>query len=371
MQITASRYELLQAFSLASSVIKSNSTKEILRNVKAIAAGDTLVLMGSDSEVNIRVEVVGVTVKQPGEALLLVPEVRQALSVFDGDDFHIEASETAIVYRSGNDEITLGSANPKEYPTVRPPQPEQYFEMSGKAVRDAIARTVPCIDVNSSRFALGGVPFFVHPEDGKVICVGTDGKRLSKFESAATIVGIDQEIAPIVPPKSLAVIAKAVDDDEQVRFSMVNNDLVVQCRACSIVTRTIEGKFPNWQQVVPKWITQSTPTEVQVGQLTASIQKAAIVSEIESRGINFEFNPGTLRLQAATAAKGKSKIETPIMYTGKSLDLRLDGKLMQDFLGTLDRGSNVDLFVRDSDSACVLKTSDGSIYVLMPMALSA
>jgi DNA polymerase-3 subunit beta len=105
-----------------------------------------------------------------------------------------------------------------------------------------------------------------------------------------------------------------------------------------------------------------------VGPLYSALRQAAIVTDHESRGINFTFADGTLKLEASTAEIGESQVELPIAYDAEPITLTLDHRYVADFCKVLDSEMNFILEIESSSSPALLMTDDGYGYVIMPMA---
>jgi DNA polymerase-3 subunit beta len=134
-----------------------------------------------------------------------------------------------------------------------------------------------------------------------------------------------------------------------------------------IYSRLVEGRYPNWRQVFPQR-ENAVQLEMTVGPLFAALRQAAIVTDHESRGIDFTFADGTLKLEASTAEIGESHIDLPIAYDGEPIVLTMDHRYVADFCKVLDNETNFILEIESGASPALLTTDDGYGYVIMPMA---
>ncbi|MEC8433812.1 MAG: DNA polymerase III subunit beta, partial [Planctomycetota bacterium] len=223
-------------------------------------------------------------------------------------------------------------------------------------------------DAESSRFALGGV--LLEMEESSVNAVGTDGRRLARMEGAGEAIGGHQTsgTSTIVPTRAIQLIERALSDkDESVDVAARSNDLLVRTPRAMIYSRLVEGRYPNWRQVFPKR-ENAVQLEMTVGPLFAALRQAAIVTDHESRGIDFTFADGTLKLEASTAEIGESHIDLPIAYDGEPIVLTMDHRYVADFCKVLDNETNFILEIESGASPALLTTDDGYGYVIMPMA---
>jgi len=262
----------------------------------------------------------------------------------------------------------LPGSNPDEFPSVREFDEEQYHEIGTRLFRQMLHRTAFATDTESSRYALGGV--LLEMDETSVIAVGTDGRRLARMEGSGVSVGGHQTngMTTIVPTRAIALIEKALSDkDESVEVASRGNDLLIRTPRAVISSRLVEGRYPNWRQVLPQR-DQSVKIDITVGPLFAALRQAAIVTDIDSRGVDFTFADGTLKLEASTADLGESQIDLPISYDGEPITLTMDHRYLADFCKVMDAESIFIMEIESSKSPALLTTDDGYAYVIMPMA---
>ena len=205
----------------------------------------------------------------------------------------------------------------------------------------------------------------------EVLAVGTDGRRLARMIGKGKSVGGHKTTGntTIIPTRSLGLMERAISDKEEVvHIAARQNDVLLRTSRCTIYSRLVEGRYPNWRQVIPTR-TESVSIDVSVGPFFNVIRQAAIVADQETRGLDFEFGDGTLLLTAKTADLGQSRVELPIDYTGEPIRLKLDYRFVSDFLKVLEPESKFKMDVVSGTQPALMTTEDGYAYVVMPMAL--
>ena len=369
MKITCHRETLTNAFGLAASIAPTRSPKEILQNVKLTAAGGRIVLTATDMEVGIRLELEeGVEIETEGTALLPVARTMAILRESNDETLTFETDNSGIQVIGSRSKFKLPSSNPDEFPSVNGFTEEKYHTIPTRLLRGMVKRTVFATDAESSRYALGGV--LLEMEDNSVIAVGTDGRRLACMQGEGESVGGHQTTgtSTIVPTKAIQLMERALSDqDETVDVAARSNDLLVRTSRAVIYSRLVEGRYPNWRQVIPTR-ENAVMLDMTVGPLFAALRQAAIVTDHESRGIDFTFADGTLKMEASTAEIGESQIELPIAYDGEPITLTVDHRYVADFCKVLDNEMNFTIEIESSSTPAVLSTDDGYRYVIMPMA---
>ena len=369
MKIKCAREPLTAAFSLAASIAPARSPKEILQNVKVTASGGKLTLTATDMEVGIRLDIdEGVEIETEGTALLPVQRTNAILRESNDETLSLETDDSGILVRGSRSKFRLPGNNPDEFPPVGAFEEDKYHVIPTRLFRTMVKRTVFATDTENSRFALGGV--LLELTSANVTAVGTDGRRLARMEGSGESVGGHETsgTSTIVPTRAIQLMERALDDNEEtVDVAARPSDLLLRTKNAVIHSRLVEGRYPNWRQVFPKR-EEAVQLDMTVGPLFAALRQAAIVTDHESRGIDFTFADGTLKLEANTKDIGESQIELPIPYDGESITLTMDHRYVADFCKVLDSEAGFQMEIESSASPALLSTEDGYGYVIMPMA---
>lgn len=366
MKLRCHRPTLVTAFQVAGGVVPSRTPKEILRNVKLQVADGKATLTATDQEIGVRYEIPGVEIEAPGEALLPAARVTSILRELQDDAVFIELADSAAWIRSGQSEFKLAIEDPAEFPPVAEFDEDKYHVVAGRAFKDAVKRTIFATDIESTRYALGGVLLELQKDTATL--AATDSRRLAVVKTPCQSHGLEspENPAPVVPSKAMSLIERSVADDTEVHIAVHRNDVLVKCGQMTIYSRLVEGRFPKYRDVIPS---QTKVTiELVAGPFLAAVRQAQIVTSEESRGVDFAFSKGLLTLNSQAADIGQSRVELPIAYDGGNLEITFDPRFVADFLRVLEPEKQVRLDLIDSESAAVLRTDDAYTYVIMPLS---
>lgn len=368
MKIHCHRPSLTTAFQVVSGVVPARTPKDILKSVKLQAADGGTTLIGTDQEVGIRYEIPGIEIETPGETLLPANRTISILRELQEDGVDLEVSDGSICIRSGHSEFKLSAEDPAEFPAVKAFEDGQHYAVSGKLLREAIRRTIFATDVESTRYALGGV--LLELQADSVSLAATDSRRLAVVKTACRSEGGQAEgnVTPVVPRSAMSLIERSIegDDDSEVLIAVHANDVLVKTNRSTVYSRLVEGRFPNYKDVIPK--ESKVTVDLVVGPFHAAVRQAQIVTNEESRGVDFTFSEGNLTLVSKAADIGQSKVELPISYAGDELTITFDPRFIGEFLRALDPENQVQLQLTDSESAAVFRTDDAYTYVIMPLS---
>ncbi len=369
MKAMCDRDGLLTAFTMVDGVAPARSPKPILQSVKLAADPEEgVVLMATDLEVGIRNRVIGVTIEEPGAVILPNGPTRSILRTSNDQELAIETDGEHLIVRGAHAEFKLTSADPDEFPEVPQFVGEVYHVVAAGDLRKLIRRTVFATDPESTRYALGGV--LVELTSESISMVGTDGRRLAKATAQATVEGDWQAPAgtPVIPVKALRLIERNLDDADPPVHIMIRSasEVLVRTERSIIYSRLLEGRFPRYQDAFPKTAGVRVPLDVE--QFRRTIEQASVATDDDSRGVEFSFREGVLKLSSRAAKVGSSHVETPVSYSGPQLDLKYDPRYLLDALKTLDGVETASLEVIDHKNAAVIRTDDGYTYLIMPLS---
>jgi len=141
--------------------------------------------------------------------------------------------------------------------------------------------------------------------------------------------------------------------------------VLMRTESAVIYSRLVEGRFPRYQDVFPTNV--EVKIALEAGSLRVAVEQASIVTSEESRGVDFQFSTGVLRLISQSADVGSSHVELPISYEGKAVEITFDPRYLVDALKTLDDTTAITAELIDSKNAAVFKTDDRYTYVVMPL----
>ncbi len=368
MKATCERDKLLHAFQMAASVAPSRSPKPILQNVKLEMTAEKAILMGTDLEVGIRVDVPGITVEVPGSVVLPRDRFGKILTESSDEALSLESDGGKVVVRGQRSQFQLPSENPDEFPSVLAFEEAKYHEMPARFFREVVRRTVFATDNESSRYALGGV--LVELAANSLTAVATDGRRLARQEGPATSVGghVSGETMTIIPTKTMQLLDRALgDNEENIQLAARDNDILVRSGRATVYSRLVEGRYPKWRDVFPRH-EETVKIGMTVGPFYAAVRQAMIVTSEERRGVDFTFGGGKIVLAGHGAELGESHVELPTEYDGAEVGITLDPRYLSDFLKVLAPEQTFTVELRNAESAAVCSTEDGYAYVIMPLA---
>jgi DNA polymerase-3 subunit beta len=372
MKVVCHREGLLNACQLASAAIAAKDIKPVLKNLKAIVDDERCTIMATDLELGIRLEVRGIKAEESGEALLPTDRIIPILRESTDEQLGIEANIESCVIKGERNEFEMPGEDPAAFPDIPSFAEEKYHEISAGVLRDMIRRTIfSAAAAEHARFgATTGV--LVELEGDKATLVATDGRRLALMHGQAEAKGghSTKGQTAVLPVKSMSLLERNLTEpDEIVRISVRSNEALMKTERAMIYTRLVEGRFPNYRQVLPA--KQAAKVPLTVGPFLTAVRQAAIMTDDESKRVTFNFAKKKLTLQARGAESGRSRVEMPIDYDGKAVEISFDPKFLVDMLRVLEPDTPLNLELTDNATPAVFKHDPNYLYVVVPLVATA
>jgi len=366
MKLQCQRTELLAAVQLAAAAVPTRDHKPVLRNLKVAVNLERCSLLATDLELGFRLEVGGLIVEEPGEVLLPAKRVLDILRETSDESLSIEATDQACFVRGLNTEFEMSGEDPACFPEVPVFTEDQYHGIGAGTLREMIRRTIFATATEQVRYALQGVLWELEGETARL--VATDARRLAMVEGPAVPHGGEdtKDVNHVVPTKAMHLLEKNLrNPEEKVRVILRPNEALFKTAHATVYSRLIDGRYPTYREVIPK--KPKAKILLAIGPFLTSIKQAAIMANDESRKVAFSFAKTKLTLEASEVAGGRSKVEMPIDYSGKTIEIAFNPQCLTDMLRALDDQDQPTLELTDGKSPALFRCGDCYLYVVMPL----
>lgn len=369
MNLTVNRDALLKPLQQVIGVVERRQTLPILSNVLFDVQGQTFSVTGTDLEVELKAQgQLEQPAKQPGKITLpgrkLVDIVR---AMPDDSEIEIFVEKNRVIIKSGRSRFNLITLPAEDFPRMDNHDATVEFSSEQRQLLHLLHHTAFAMAAEDVRYYLNGMLLEVN--EGMIRTVATDGHRLAMNAVAAPIVN-NTFVQVIIPRKGVLELARLLENDEcQVTASVSDNHVRVDGPNFTFTSKLIDGRFPNYEKVLPKGGDKEIIIERDV--LKETLTRAAILSNEKFRSVRVQLRPGLMRAMANNPEHEEAEEELSIDYQGGDLDIGFNVIYLIDVLNTVQPGK-VRLTFSDSDSSVLLEeqSSDGnSLFVVMPMRL--
>ena len=253
MQIVCSKAELLKGIQIVQSAVSTKSTLPVLSNILIETRTNQLKLAATDLEVGVRCLIKAEVVK---EGALTIPA--KTFSDFvktlpDNQEIKITTEETGRMdVRSGKTRCVLLGLPKEDFPVFPEFPEENAVSMEAKVFLDMIRKTSFAASTDETRYILNGVYFIL--DKGTARMVATDGRRLAFMARPVTEKKMNSAV--IIPSKAIREVERLLVTEglgaDMVKVSVTENQVAFKVGETVIISRLIDGHFPNYDQVIPK-----------------------------------------------------------------------------------------------------------------------
>jgi DNA polymerase-3 subunit beta len=364
MKLVCSKSELSRAIGMAQSAVSNKSTLPVLGNLLFEAANNSVVITGTDLEIGLQVTA-KVEVVTPGS--VTIPAKKLADIVRECPDADIEISVkdgTKIEIKCGKSRFNIMGISAEDFPNLPAQKKDKSVQIEDKVLARMIKKTAFSVSNEETRYVLNGALFNV--EGKKVRMVSTDGHRLSYIERELSQ-SMDS-VSAIVPTKALNEMIKILDSsDEVVTVYFTDNHLFVEKNATMLVSRLIDGQFPNYEQVIPK--KGDVMFKASKEELAQATKRVSLMASDRANSIKFSLKNGSLVIHSNTPDVGEAEEELEVEYSGAEMSIAFNAKYVLDAIKAVDTEKVEFRLSTPLSPGLVLPVEESadSKYVVMPM----
>ena len=366
MKITLERSALLTGLSHVQSVVERRNTIPILSNVLLSAEGGTLTLVATDLDIEVS-EKVDAMVSAPGQlttpAHTLYDIVRK---LPDGAQVQLTVNgEDRLDLDAGSAHFTLQILPSGDFPKMSGEGLDgRDFNLPASDLKRLINKTRFAISTEETRYYLNGI--YLHPKDGKLRAVATDGHRLALAEQMLPT-GAESMPGVIVPRKTVAEISKLIDStDSDVKVAVSEGKIRFQTGTVVLTSKLIDGTFPDYERVIPRGNEKELVLDNRV--FASAVDRVSTISAEKSRSVKLSLGDSNLSLTVNNPESGQAKEDMPVNYSSDPLEIGFNAKYLMDVAGQIE-GQDA-RFQLDSASAPALvqdPEDEDALFVLMPL----
>ncbi|OHD54963.1 MAG: DNA polymerase III subunit beta [Spirochaetes bacterium GWF1_51_8] len=373
MKFTVNKDEFIRHLGIADSIINVKSPLAILLNVYIEAIDDgTIIILSYNGENGVKVESTGV-VEVSGKINLLSKKLLEVIRKLPGEKIVFESksdNETEIVIHpvEGDDPVFhLNGVAADTYPTFNEFNWENYIKIAQETLEEQIKATEFAVSTDIAKSAFTGT-YIEEAVDGLLSFVTTDGKRLSvitrEFEEKVGQI----ETGVIIPQKIFKTILESLGTGETY-FSVHSNQAFFKIGNVYIFTNLVEGKFPNYKDVIPA--EKINIVQIDSDVLSKAIDTVSVMSDPDSGKTKIEVDGDKMTISTQHPLYGVAQQSIKMSYNGTPITIAISYRSLLDFLRVVP-GKSIQMIINSQSSPLLLKTEkdDNFLYITMPMKLN-
>ena len=368
MKFNVNQQDLQKSLNYCQGVIEKRSTLPILSNILLETRSSKLTITATDLDLIFIHQINNVEILEEGKTTTTASIMYDIVRKFSsGKKINLSlSSENRLHVESEKSVFNLNCISPSEFPVTDENFNQNEFTIKSKQLLKLLNKCKFSVSNDETRHYLSGI--FLHQtqleEKAFLTAAATDSHRMSisKFRLTEKV-----NFDPVIlPKKTIFQLCSLLEEyDGEVKISNVKSKIKFELNNSILISKLIDGKFPNYAQVIPK--NNQKKLEVDLKLFLDSVDRVASVSLDKKDGVKFNLTKDVLNLSVNNTNSGDGKESLSVKFD-HDLDISFNSRYLIDVASQLD-GEKIEIFFNDTGSPALIKDPSDfdSIYVVMPM----
>ena len=368
MKFNVNQKDLQEALSYCQGVIEKRSTLPILSNVLLDASNSKLTITATDLDLIFIHQIKNVEILEEGKITTTSSIMFDIVRKFSSDKKinFLMNTNSKLQLESEKSVFNLNCINSSEFPLTDENFNQNEFSINSKHFLKLLNKCKFSVSSDETRHYLSGIYFHQTQVDEKIYltAVATDSHRMSisKIRLSDKI-----NFEPIIlPKKTIFQLCSLLENyDGDLKISNLKSKIKFELINSVLISKLIDGKFPNYIQVIPK--NNQKKMETDLKSFLGSIDRVASVSLDKKDGVKFKLSKDTLDLSVNNTNSGDGNESLNVKFD-HDLEISFNSRYLIDVASQLD-GEKIEVLFNDTGSPALIKDPSDfdSIYVVMPM----
>ena len=367
MKFSVNQQDLQQALNYCQGVIEKRSTLPILSNILLDVKNSNLTITATDLDLIFIHQIENVEVIEEGSTTTVsstMYDIIRKLSA--GKKINLSLTENKLKVESEKSLFNLNCMSAAEFPLTDENFNQNEFSIKSKHFLKLLNKCKFSVSNDETRHYLSGIFFHQTQVEDKnfLTAAATDSHRMSiskiKLENKV-------EFEPIIlPKKTIFQLCSLLENyDGDVKISNIKSKIKFEINNSILISKLIDGKFPNYIQVIPK--NNQKKLEIDLKLFLDSVDRVASVSLDKKDGVKFNMSKDLLKLSVNNTNSGDGKESLNVKFE-HDLEISFNSRYLIDVASQLD-GEKIEIFFNDTGSPALIKDPSDfdSIFVVMPM----
>ena len=333
--------------------LEKKDASQITSHILFKTVDNKCIIKATDSEIGLKIVTDNIAIEAEGAFTANGKKLLDIVRILKDDEIILEVLDNTLVIKQKNSKFKLPTFDPNAYPNFPSIEDKPQITLDSLALIQNLKKISPAIDTNNPKFELNGA--LINIKSNSTDLVGTDTRRLA----IASIPGNNsEELSLIVPKKAILEIQKLFLDQIDIFFDETN--LIISNENYFFYTRLINGKFPDYQRIVPA----STKHQITLPKKDM-IDAIKMITTI-SQEIKMILLSDTIIFESLSADNVEAKTELEI-NTGltEKFELSFNSKYILDFISQISKNEFQIEF--NEPSLPFIVKDDNFITIIMPI----
>ncbi|MBU3912223.1 MAG: DNA polymerase III subunit beta [Candidatus Omnitrophica bacterium] len=363
MKLKILKSELIKSIQNVQNIISSRTSLPILANVLIEAEQNEVRLISTDLDIGI-ISTFKSEVEEPGAITVPAKRFSDIIKELPDEDILIATMKNnSMSIKCGKCFFKILGLPKEDFPKLPEFKKEPHVVMDQAVLKTMLSMTYFAMSRDETRYVLNGALFLF--KAGHLVIVTTDGKRLSFVKKETNKDAPDNTI--IVPSKTIYELNRALAENGQIKLTFSENQVQFESENITIVSRLIEGAFPDYEQVIPP------PTKEKIvvhrEPLLLGIKRAALLTTHDSQSIKIDVLKNKLVISKSNPTIGEAREELETSYRGHDITVGFNPSYIIDVLKVVPK-DEIEIEILGPDKPAVIRIEDWYVYLVLPMQLA-
>lgn len=372
LKIFSLQENLKQGLALVSHVAGKNVNLPILNNVLLKAEEGKIKLIATNLEIGIISAVRG-KIETEGVFTVNSKIISDCVGLLPNKKVGLEHKDGNLLIDCENYQAKIKGQSAEEFPLIPEVDRKSYYSAKAAEVKSAISQVIFAAPLSDTRMELSGVLFSF--TNSTLTLAATDSYRLA--EKKIAVKGNGEEKKIIVPAKTLQELLRVLSvssdneaegEGDEIKFYVSDNQILFTYGSTELVSRLIEGQYPDYQQIIPTNI--KTTVMIDREELIRAVKMASLFSKTGINDVNLDFpaDKNQVVVSSVSGQTGENITNLQAKVNGAENSIVVNYRYLLEGLGTIDKES-VKIEVIDGNTPCLIRPEQdqGYLYIIMPI----
>lgn len=381
MKLICTQENLNRALSYLERVVGRQTTLPILSNFLLETEKGRLKISATNLEIGI-ITSIGAKIEKEGKIAIPAKLISNFIhNLPTGDVLQLESDTEGLKIESTTYKIKIKGLDGKDFPIIPQYTKEYFFSFPAQELKNALSRILFCVSLNNARIELTGAHIFFYKD--QIHLAATDSFRLAEEIIPFTHYGsgygdfLLENPSLIIPGNTLQEIMRVImPESSEVKIALKENQIFFEIDGVQIISRIINGKYPDYKQIIPKEFSFQAVLEKESFQRAVKI--AGTFSSYASGEITLTFQPEEKQCVISSASQeiGENKTTLPIEITKGAAPLTIvfNPRYVLEGISALS-GEKIIFLANDGATPAALRRQNGKddslmeryLYIIMPI----
>lgn len=375
MNFSSLQENLKHGLFIVGHIAGKNINLPILNNIMIKVKKDGVRLISTNLEIGITHNIRG-KIEKEGEYTVDSKLITDYIGLLPNQKVNISKKETNILINCNNYKTKIKGQPTEDFPLIPVINKDRAYSIKINEFKKALSQVVFAVSTNESRVELSGVCFSFNNK--KLVLAATDSYRLAEKEISIKALEDKNDLKIIIPVKTLQELIRILSvlnengdvnsDGEEIKFYISDNQILFIIKSTEIISRLIEGQYPDYKQIIPK--TSKTTVIVNRLELIRAVKASSLFSKSGINDINLDFpaSKNQVVISSASGHTGESHIILEASVKGEDNGIIVNYSYLLDGLNNIEN-ENVKIEIVDNNTPCILRSEKDKdyLYIIMPI----